>query len=221
MPGLLISEFFPGIIKCVRIGDKMNPAKETAPRNYLLALIALGIVFGDIGTSPLYAFRECFSHKYGIAVAHENVLGILSLIFWSLIIVISLKYAVYVMRADNEGEGGVLALLALLMSKSGTIKKFSPVVFSLGVFGAALFYGDAMLTPAISVLSAVEGLRVASPVFHDYVIPITLVILTLLFFFQSRGTGRVGSLFGPVMLVWFTVLAMKFWEQFRQISGPV
>ena len=177
-------------------------------KNAVLALIALGIVFGDIGTSPLYAFRECFSHKYGIAVVHENILGILSLIFWSLIVVISLKYTVYVMRADNDGEGGVLALLALLISRNGMVKKFSRAVFGIGIFGAALFYGDAMLTPAISVLSAVEGLRIASPVFHDYVIPITLVILTFLFFYQSRGTGRVGSLFGPVMLVWFFTLAV-------------
>ena len=120
-------------------------------KNAVLALIALGIVFGDIGTSPLYAFRECFSHKYGIAVVHENILGILSLIFWSLIVVISLKYTVYVMRADNDGEGGVLALLALLISRNGMVKKFSRVVFGIGIFGAALFYGDAMLTPAISV----------------------------------------------------------------------
>lgn len=139
---------------------------------------------------------------------HDNVLGILSLIFWSLIVVISLKYTVYVMRADNDGEGGVLALLALLISRSRDIKKFNRLVFGLGIFGAALFYGDAMLTPAISVISAVEGLRVASPVFHEYVIPITLAILTALFFYQSRGTGRVGSLFGPVMLAWFFALAV-------------
>jgi KUP system potassium uptake protein len=182
--------------------------KPPSSKKVALALIALGIVFGDIGTSPLYAFRECFSSKYGIEMMHDNVLGILSLIFWSLIIVISLRYAAYEMRADNEGEGGVLALLALLISRNGMAKRFGRIVFSLGVFGAALFYGDAMLTPAISVLSAVEGLRVASPVFHDYVIPITLVILIFLFFYQSRGTGRVGSLFGPVMLVWFFTLAV-------------
>jgi KUP system potassium uptake protein len=182
--------------------------KSPSSKSYTLALIALGIVFGDIGTSPLYAFRECFSHQYGLAVAHENILGVLSLIFWSLIIVISLKYTVYVMRADNDGEGGVLALLALLISRNGMIKRFGWLVFSLGVFGAALFYGDAMLTPAISVLSAVEGLRIAAPVFHDYVIPVTLVILTFLFFVQSKGTGRVGSLFGPVMLIWFFTLAV-------------
>ena len=120
--------------------------KSPSSKSYTLALIALGIVFGDIGTSPLYAFRECFSHQYGLAVAHENILGVLSLIFWSLIIVISLKYTVYVMRADNDGEGGVLALLALLISRNGMIKRFGWLVFSLGVFGAALFYGDAMLT---------------------------------------------------------------------------
>jgi KUP system potassium uptake protein len=174
----------------------------------VLALIALGIVFGDIGTSPLYAFRECFSSKYGLLLSHDNILGILSLIFWSLIIVISLKYATYVMRADNDGEGGVLALLALLISTDGALKRFSKLVFGLGIFGAALFYGDAMLTPAISVLSAVEGLKIASPLFYEYVIPIALGILICFFFYQSKGTGRVGSLFGPIMLVWFFTLAV-------------
>jgi KUP system potassium uptake protein len=188
--------------------ENSKHSKPLSGKNLALALIALGIVYGDIGTSPLYAFRECFSAKYGLAVVHNNILGILSLIFWSLIIVISLKYTTYVMRADNDGEGGVLALLALLVSRNGVIRKFSRVVFGLGIFGAALFYGDAMLTPAISVLSAVEGLRVASPIFHEYVIPITLGILAGLFFYQSRGTGRVGSLFGPIMLVWFLVLAV-------------
>ena len=182
--------------------------KSSSSKNYVLVLIALGIVFGDIGTSPLYAFRECFSAKYGLSLGHDNILGILSLIFWSLIIVISLKYAIYVMRADNDWEGGVLALLALLISRNGMIKKYSRLVFGLGIFGAALFYGDAMLTPAISVLSAVEGLRIASPMFRDYVIPITLVILTGFFFYQNKGTGRVGALFGPVMLVWFLTLAV-------------
>ena len=188
--------------------ENLKHSKPLSSKNFVLALIALGIVFGDIGTSPLYAFRECFSYKYGLDVVHENVLGILSLIFWSLIIVISLKYAIYVMRADNDGEGGVLALLALLISRNGVIKKFSRIVFGLGIFGAALFYGDAMLTPAISVLSAVEGLKVASPLFHEYVIPITLVILVCFFFYQSRGTGRVGALFGPVMLLWFFTIAV-------------
>ncbi len=131
----------------------------------------------------------------------------LSLIFWSLIVVISLKYSIYVMRADNEGEGGILALLALLISSTRKVKKLSGVVFGLGIFGAALFYGDAMLTPAISVLSAIEGLKVASPALDSYVIPVTLGILICFFFIQSRGTGGVGVLFGPVMLVWFFVLA--------------
>jgi KUP system potassium uptake protein len=185
-----------------------EPSKSLVGKNSVLTLVALGIVFGDIGTSPLYAFRECFSLRYGIEPFHENVLGVLSLIFWSLMIVISLKYAIYVMRADNQGEGGILALLALLIPYYGREKKISRLVFGLGIFGSALFYGDAMLTPAISVLSAVEGLKIASPVFHDYVIPVTLVILICLFFFQSKGTGRVGSLFGPVMLIWFLTLAV-------------
>lgn len=188
--------------------ENQKPSKPSVSKNYVLALIALGIVFGDIGTSPLYAFRECFSLRYGIDPVHENVLGILSLIFWSLMIVISLKYAIYVMRADNQGEGGILALLALLLPFFPKDKKFSRVVFGLGIFGAALFYGDAMLTPAISVLSAVEGLRIASPVFHDYVVPITLGILFCFFLYQSRGTGRVGALFGPIMLLWFLTIAV-------------
>ena len=173
-----------------------------------LTIIALGVVFGDIGTSPLYALRECFSDKYGIMLGRDNILGVLSLIFWSLIVVISLKYAIYVMRADNEGEGGILALLALLITSNGTVKKYGGFVFGIGIFGAALFYGDAMLTPAISVLSAIEGLQVASPAFDRYVIPVTLGILVCFFFLQSRGTGGVGALFGPIMLVWFSVLAV-------------
>ena len=185
-----------------------EPSKSLVGKNSILALVALGIVFGDIGTSPLYAFRECFSPRYGIEPFHENVMGVLSLIFWSLMIVISLKYAIYVMKADNQGEGGILSLLALLIPYYGREKKISRLVFGLGIFGSALFYGDAMLTPALSVLSAIEGLRIASPVFHDYVIPVTLLILICLFFFQSKGTGRVGSLFGPVMLIWFLTLAV-------------
>jgi len=185
---------------------KVKISDISSKKNYLRTLIVLGVVFGDIGTSPLYAFRECFSYKYGIEATQQNILGILSLIFWSLIIVISLKYTIYVMRADNEGEGGILALLALLISSKKVNRKFTWIIFALGIIGAALFYGDAMLTPAISVLSAVEGLEVASPAFGGYVIPTTLAILILFFFFQSRGTAHIGVFFGPIMLVWFLTL---------------
>lgn len=175
----------------------------------LLALGALGVVYGDIGTSPLYAFRESFHHTYGLAVTPANILGILSLIFWALTIVISIKYIAFVMRADNRGEGGILALTALIFPPDGP-RRYNPryLLILLGIFGTALLYGDGMITPAISVLSAVEGLEVATPFFRPYIIPITIAILVGLFLFQNQGTERVGKIFGPVTLVWFTVLAL-------------
>lgn len=175
----------------------------------MLVLGALGIVFGDIGTSPLYAMRECFFGEHGIAATESNILGVLSLIFWSLVIVISLKYLLLVMRADNNGEGGELALTAFCLGNrvggKGT-RGPSRIILAMGLFGAALLYGDGVITPAISVLSAVEGLKIATPVFEPYVIPITLVILTVLFFFQRHGTSKIGRVFGPIMLIWFSVL---------------
>ncbi len=174
-----------------------------------LALGALGVVYGDIGTSPLYAFRESFHEHYGIPVTPANVLGILSLIFWSLIIVISIKYLVFVMRADNRGEGGMLALTALITPLRGVQRKTRRwLLILLGLFGTSLLYGDGMITPAISVLSAVEGLRIATPFFEPYIIPITIVILVGLFLIQSRGTESVGKVFGPVTLLWFGTLAL-------------
>ena len=164
-----------------------------------LSLFALGIVFGDIGTSPLYAFRESFEH--GIDMSESNIYGVLSLITWSLLIVICLKYLVVVMRADHQGEGGILVLTALV---SRHFKE--RWLLLLGLFGTALLYGDGVLTPAISVLSAVEGLKVATDVFNPYILPITAAILISLFMFQSRGTGTVGKVFGPVVLCWFLVL---------------
>ncbi|MGD8828104.1 MAG: potassium transporter Kup [Gammaproteobacteria bacterium] len=181
-----------------------QPPRERIPG---LALAALGIVYGDIGTSPLYAFRECFHGAEAVPLNPGNVLGVLSLIFWSLIIVISVKYLTFVMRADNRGEGGILALLALVSPKRQVHRRWLVVLIWMGVFGAALLYGDGMITPAISVLSAVEGLEVAAPQLQPWVVPITVVILTALFWFQHRGTARVGATFGPIMLVWFTVLA--------------
>jgi KUP system potassium uptake protein len=182
------------------------PARpECRRRHAALALAALGIVYGDIGTSPLYAFRQALA---GVAPSPDHVLGILSLIFWALVVVVSLKYLVLVMRADNRGEGGILALLALLNPWRGTRTRLKTAQITLGVFGACLLYGDGMITPAISVLSAVEGLETTAHGIAPFVVPITAGILVLLFAFQSRGTARVASLFGPVMLVWFIVMAV-------------
>jgi len=174
-----------------------------------LSLAALGVVYGDIGTSPLYAMRESFYGTHGIAVSPGNVLGVLSLVFWSLILVVTIKYHVVIIRADNKGEGGVLALMALV---NGTrlARGLSPrrIMIVLGIFGSALLYADGALTPAISVLSAVEGLEVATPALASLVIPVTLMILVGLFLLQSRGTARIGALFGPVMLVWFGTIGI-------------
>src|SRR5438045_4463675 len=173
----------------------------------VLTLGALGVVYGDIGTSPLYALRECFHGEHGAAPTHENVLGVLSLIFWSLTLIISIKYILFVMRADNNGEGGILALLALVAQAPGAKRKSRASLIALGLFGAALLYGDGMITPAITVLGGVEGLGVATNIFEPYIVPITLVILVTLFMIQSRGTAHVGMLFGPVMVVWFVTIA--------------
>jgi len=159
-------------------------------------------VYGDIGTSPLYAFRACFNAGYGLAPTGSTVYGVLSLIVWSLILIVSVKYISIVMRLDNHGEGGIVALLALLRQK-----RRQGLLVALGLFGAALLYGDGIITPAISVLSAAEGLEVATPAFKPYVLPSTLLILFLLFFVQKYGTARVGSVFGPIMLVWFGTIA--------------
>lgn len=171
-----------------------------------LALAALGVVYGDIGTSPLYAVRECFFGSTPLAVTPANMLGVLSLIFWALVLVISVKYLLVIMRADNNGEGGILALLARLdpwHARSGWLTR---VLILFGLFGAALLLGDGMITPAISVLSAVEGIEVAAPGLDRWVIPLTVVILVGLFLFQKRGTASIGALFGPIMIFWFFVL---------------
>lgn len=171
-----------------------------------LALAALGVVFGDIGTSPLYTVRECFVGPHAVAVTPANVVGVLSLVFWSLTVVVSIKYLVFVMRADNEGEGGILALLALVVPREGAVPFSRLVLISCGLFGAALLYGDGIITPAISVLSAVEGLNVATHAFESLVVPISAAILVLLFAVQRHGTGGLGAVFGPTMLVWFLVI---------------
>jgi KUP system potassium uptake protein len=185
----------------------LPPADAPSHRYFwTLCVGALGVVYGDIGTSPLYAIRECFHPAHGLAVTPANVLGLLSLIVWSLTVVITTKYLGYVLRADNRGEGGVLALMALAL---GASKGRSPtwIIVGLGLFGAALLYGDGMITPAISILGALEGLVVATSTFEHWVVPLTLVIVVALFLPQRFGTAKVGGVFGPVMLVWFGVIA--------------
>lgn len=173
-----------------------------------LALGALGIVYGDIGTSPLYTLKEVFAPSpHQLPASPDNILGILSLVLWSLIVVVSIKYVVFVMRADNRGEGGIMALIALALRETGDNPRLQRMIMLIGILGACMFYGDGMVTPAISVLSAVEGLEVGTPLLHPYIVPISLTVLFFLFFIQRHGTARVGTLFGPVMLVWFSVIA--------------
>src|SRR5271163_1240914 len=175
-----------------------------------LALGSIGVVYGDIGTSPLYALREAMRAAAG--PEHEltrgTVLGVVSLILWALFIIVTLKYVVILLRADNNGEGGTLTLMALATRAVGRASKAATLVTLLGIVSAALFYGDAVITPALSVLSAVEGLDVATPAFDAYVVPVTVVILIVLFAFQSRGTAKVAALFGPIMLIWFVAIAI-------------
>jgi KUP system potassium uptake protein len=187
-------------------GEQGGP-KVGAPSLVAVCTAALGVVYGDIGTSPLYALKECFAPEYGIAPTGENVLGVLSLIFWSLNFVVSFKYLTYIMQADNRGEGGIMALLALLQPRRLGITR-RRVLLGLGLFGAALLYGDGVITPAISVLGAVEGIGVAAPGLPDWVIPlISALILVVLFLFQRIGTARVGAVFGRVMITWFVAIA--------------
>jgi KUP system potassium uptake protein len=192
----------------------------------VMMLGALGVVFGDIGTSPLYALRECFGEHHRLAVTTGNVLGVLSLILWSQVLIISVKYLAIVMRADNKGEGGILALSTLLVTASRNWRLWTPIA-TIGVFGAALFLGDGFITPAISVLSAMEGLSVASPSFDRFIVPGAVLILTALFMVQKRGTGAMGRAFGPIMIAWFSTLAilgvLSIWKapQVIQAINPV
>jgi KUP system potassium uptake protein len=185
-----------------------EPEEGGRNRLALLSLGALGVVYGDIGTSPLYALRESFRRGYGLAVDPANILGVLSLIFWALVMVVSVKYLLFVLRADNDGEGGILALTALVAPLRDEDVGSRRVLVLLGLFGAALLYGDGMITPAISVLSAVEGVGFVAPRLHVWVLPLTVAVMVGLFVFQKRGTGGVGSVFGPVMATWFLVLAI-------------
>lgn len=171
----------------------------------LLCLGALGVVYGDIGTSPLYAIRECF-HWHDLEVSRANVFGILSLIFWSLFLVVSVKYVVFMLRADNKGEGGILSLMSLAFKRTPTDKKYFPLIAPLGIMGAALLIADGAITPAISVLSAVEGIKIATPALERWIVPATMLIIVLVFFAQQIGTGWIGILFGPIILLWFVVI---------------
>ncbi len=179
---------------------------EMKPSSLTMTIAAIGVVFGDIGTSPLYTMREAFSERYGITPNPDNVLGVLSLIVWGLLVIVTLKYVVFMLTANNRGEGGMMALLALVLraTKRGSKKRWLLMV--LGLFGAALFYGDGVITPAISVLSAVEGLQVAAPRLEPFVIPLTLIVVIGLFAIQRKGTAKVGALFGPITVLWFGVL---------------
>jgi KUP system potassium uptake protein len=173
-----------------------------------LSLAALGVVYGDIGTSPLYTMKEVFAGNHPIPLTPENVLGILSLILWSLLVIVSVKYVIFIMRADNRGEGGIMALIALALHDAKGNPGREKMIMLIGILGAGMFYGDGVVTPAISVLSAVEGLEVATPAFKPFIIPITLLVLFFLFFVQRRGTASIGSLFGPLMMLWFSTLAI-------------
>lgn len=176
-------------------------------RTVALSLAALGVVYGDIGTSPLYTMKEIFAGSHPVPLNHSNILGILSLVLWSLLVVVALKYVTIIMRADNKGEGGIMALMALVLHHARNRQQVG-VLMLLGLFGAALFYGDSIITPAISVLSAVEGLGIATPVLTPYIVPVSLTVLFCLFVMQKHGTETVGALFGPVMVLWFSVLGL-------------
>lgn len=171
-----------------------------------LTLAAIGVVYGDIGTSPLYTLRECLSGQFGFGIEQESVFGFLSLIFWLLILVVSLKYISYVMRADNAGEGGILTLMSLAGRNTGA--RATAILLIMGLVGGSFFYGEVVITPAISVMSAMEGLEIAAPSLDAYIVPLSIAVLTLLFLIQKHGTGLVGKMFAPVMLIWFVVLAV-------------
>jgi KUP system potassium uptake protein len=180
------------------------------PRGKLMPLIigAVGVVYGDIGTSPLYTLRTAFTGSYGLSLTPSNVLGVLSVIVWALVIVVTLKYITLIMRADNRGEGGILALTALVSRGIEDRARMRWWLVGLGIFGAAMFYGDGMITPAITVLGAVEGLGVIAPALHPFIVPIAVAILVALFAIQRTGTARLGAVFGPVMVLWFVVLGV-------------
>ena len=202
------------LLRPVEVTRQNHAHKKGASLSLMIA--AIGVVFGDIGTSPLYALKECFSPEHGIPFSPAAVYGVISMVFWAFAIVVSLKYVLFVMRANNHGEGGILALMALALRTAPAGSKRSLLIIMAGVFGACMFYGDAIITPAISVLSAVEGMEVISSDFTRYVIPTTICILVILFFIQKTGTDVVGKLFGPVMLIWFAVIGVMGLHQVIQ-----
>lgn len=204
------------LLRPVEISREGDSHKKGASISLMFA--AIGVVFGDIGTSPLYALKECFSPEHGIPFSPEAVYGVIYMVFWTFAIVASLKYVLFVMRANNHGEGGILALMALALRTAPANSKRSLIIMA-GVFGACMFYGDAIITPATSVLSAVEGLEVISPDLTRYVIPITILILVILFFIQKTGTYAVGKLFGPIMMLWFATIG--FMGLYQVIQNPV
>ena len=185
----------------------MLDSRQHKDSGLALAVTALGVVFGDIGTSPLYAMRECFSGPHAIAMNATSIYGVLSLIFWALMLVISVKYISFIMKTDNRGEGGILALVALTcVPERIKNSKYRFIMLAIGLFGATLLYGDGIITPAISVLSALEGLKVATKVFEPFIIPMTVAVLVGIFAVQKHGTARIGAIFGPITLVWFFTL---------------
>ncbi len=195
---------------CSLPGDQASGHAQacTPSQTASLALAALGIVYGDIGTSPLYTIKECFHGAHAVPANPENIMGVMSLVFWSLMIVVSLKYVVFILRADNRGEGGIFALLAMLKAGPAARRRHWPRMLILAAFGAALLYGDGVITPAISVLSAIEGLNVATEAAQPFVVPLTCAVLIGLFLFQKHGTAAIGRVFGPVMILWFVVLGV-------------
>ena len=205
------------LLRPVEISREDHPHKKGA--SVALMFAAIGVVFGDIGTSPLYALKECFSAEHGIPFSADAVYGVISMVFWAFAIVVSLKYVLFVMRANNHGEGGILALMALALRTAPASSKRSLLIIMAGVFGACMFYGDAIITPAISVLSAVEGLEVISPDLSRFVIPVTIFILVVLFFIQKTGTDVVGKLFGPIMMIWFLTIGLM--GVYQVIQNPV
>jgi len=187
---------------------KESPPRWLDKKIFLLAFGSIGVVFGDIGTSPLYAIKECFHGKHAIAPDPANIMGVLSLVIWSMAVVVSIKYVTFILRADNRGEGGIFALLGLLSGSDKTVSpRLQAMLMLAGILGAGLLYGDGVITPAISVLSAIEGLEVATQAASPFVMPLTCVILVFLFFLQHRGTANIGRLFGPIMMIWFMAIA--------------
>jgi KUP system potassium uptake protein len=205
----------PEIRDAASQASSLGKSRGRKRRLIILCVASLGIVYGDIGTSPLYALRECFYGQHSVPPTSANVLGVLSLILWSLLLIISVKYLILILRADNRGEGGILALATLVSD----VARRGKYLFLLGLFGAALLYADGMITPAISVLSAVEGLHIATPLFDPYVVPVAVIILIGLFLFQSRGTTGVGKVFGPITILWFVAISLLGFHQVLRAPG--